>query len=99
MADRAANSAQRDSSAPLTVSLSELSTSGTEDGFEFDYYDYGCHDVPGSFFSAQTLGWPPFLPLPPDDELLELQLQRYTLPPPETNLDVTAEIHELEDEQ
>ncbi|CAN7995738.1 unnamed protein product, partial [Ixodes hexagonus] len=73
----ATTSGLRDSSVPLAASLSELSTSGTEDGFELDYYDYGCHDVPGSFFSAQVLGWPPFLPLPPDDELLELQLQHY----------------------
>ncbi|KAM7290991.1 uncharacterized protein ISCGN_027567 [Ixodes scapularis] len=95
----ATTSGLRDSSVPLAASLSELSTSGTEDGFELDYYDYGCHDVPGSFFSAQVLGWPPFLPLPPDDELLELQLQHYTLPPPETDLVVTTHVNESEEEQ
>ncbi|XP_075544325.1 thrombospondin-1 like protein golden goal [Dermacentor variabilis] len=85
----------------LAASLSELSTSGTEDGFELDYYDYGCHDVPGSFFSAQLGSWPPFLPLPAEDELLELQLQSYTLPPPTetTDLSVVAQVYESEDEQ
>ncbi|KAL1433121.1 hypothetical protein MTO96_002086 [Rhipicephalus appendiculatus] len=104
LADRVANcgSRARDSAAvALAASLSELSTSGTEDGFELDYYDYGCHDVPGSFFSAQVGSWPPFLPLPAEDELLELQLQNYTLPPPTetTDLSTVAQVHESEDEQ
>ncbi|KAH9373694.1 hypothetical protein HPB48_018661 [Haemaphysalis longicornis] len=86
----------------LAASLSELSTSGTEDGFELDYYDYGCHEVPGSFFSQQVVGgWPPFLPFPGEDELLELQLQNYTLPPPTETTDISAvvDVHESEDEQ
>ncbi|KAK8756648.1 hypothetical protein V5799_000648 [Amblyomma americanum] len=100
----ASGSRTRDGAAvALAASLSELSTSGTEDGFELDYYDYGCHDVPGSFFSAQQVlgGWPPFLPLPAEDELLELQLQNYTLPPPTetTDLSMVPHAHESEDEQ
>lgn len=66
-------------------SVSEPSASGTEDGFELDYYDYAWHDLPGSFFCSP--GWPPFLPQPgEEDDALELQLQRYSLPPPETDL-------------
>ncbi|KAH7954298.1 hypothetical protein HPB49_017325 [Dermacentor silvarum] len=104
LVDRVAScgSRARDSAAvALAPSLSELSTSGTEDGFELDYYDYGCHDVPGSFFSAQVGSWPPFLPLPAEDELLELQLQNYTLPPPTetTDFSVVAQVDESEDEQ
>ncbi|XP_037270816.2 thrombospondin-1 like protein golden goal [Rhipicephalus microplus] len=104
LADRVANCGSRareGTAAALAASLSELSTSGTEDGFELDYYDYGCHDVPGSFFSAQVGSWPPFLPLPVEDELLELQLQNYTLPPPTetTDLSLVAQVHESEDEQ
>ncbi|KAH6937182.1 hypothetical protein HPB50_025828 [Hyalomma asiaticum] len=104
LADRVAScgSRARDNGAvALAASLSELSTSGTEDGFELDYYDYGCHDVPGSFFSAQVGSWPPFLPLPAEDELLELQLQNYTLPPPTetTDLSLVTQIQESEDEQ
>ncbi|XP_064482312.1 uncharacterized protein LOC135395053 [Ornithodoros turicata] len=70
-------------------SFSELSVAGTEDGLELDYYDYGCHDLPGSYFSALPEQWPPFIPSPnmgEDEDALELQLQKYTLPPPETDL-------------
>ncbi|GFS34449.1 thrombospondin type-1 domain-containing protein 1 [Trichonephila inaurata madagascariensis] len=84
---------QRESATPLTASLSELST-GSEDGFEYDYYDYGCHQEPGSFFCPDPIliGWPPFIPLPPQgmEEFGDYPLQHFTPSPdpdpdPDTN--------------
>ncbi|GIX79813.1 thrombospondin type-1 domain-containing protein 1 [Caerostris darwini] len=76
--------AQRESATPLTASLSELST-GSEDGFEYDYYDYGCHQEPGSFFCPDPvlMGWPPFIPLPPQgmEEFGDYPLQHFTPSP------------------
>ncbi|GFU58070.1 thrombospondin type-1 domain-containing protein 1 [Nephila pilipes] len=76
--------AQRESATPLTASLSELST-GSEDGFEYDYYDYGCHQEPGSFFCPDPIliGWPPFIPLPPQgmEEFGDYPLQHFTPSP------------------
>ncbi|XP_003740142.1 thrombospondin type-1 domain-containing protein 1 [Galendromus occidentalis] len=48
------------------------STSGT-DGFEFDAYDYGCEDIPNSFFNSTTVVLPPFLS--------EKDLRMFRLPP------------------
>ncbi|KAG8186024.1 hypothetical protein JTE90_004444 [Oedothorax gibbosus] len=76
---------QRESATPLTASLSELSI-GTDDGLEYDYYDYGCHQEPGSFFCPDPvlMGWPPFIPLPPQgmEEFGDYPLQHFT-PSPE----------------
>lgn len=44
--------AQRESQAPLTASVSELSVGGDE--YEYDYYDIGGHYQMGSFFNADT---------------------------------------------
>ncbi|XP_055927221.1 thrombospondin type-1 domain-containing protein 1-like [Argiope bruennichi] len=78
---------QRESATPLTASLSELST-GSDDGFEYDYYDYGCHQEPGSFFCPDPvlLGWPPFIPLPPQgmEEFGDYPLQHFTPSPDPT---------------
>lgn len=70
---------QRESAAPLTSSLSEFSITGSEDGFEYDYYDYGCHDVPGSFFCTDPMlmEWPPFIPIPPQIDDLGYPLQHF----------------------
>lgn len=77
--------AQRESSTPLAASGSELSMTGSEDGFEYDYYDYGCHQEPGSFFCPDPvlLGWPPFIPLPPQgtEEFGDYPLQHFTPSP------------------
>ncbi|XP_035205164.1 thrombospondin type-1 domain-containing protein 1-like [Stegodyphus dumicola] len=76
---------QRESATPLTASVSELSTTGSEDGLEYDYYDYGCHQEPGSFFCPDPvlLGWPPFIPLPPQgmEEFGDYPLQQFTPSP------------------
>ncbi|XP_042912718.1 uncharacterized protein [Parasteatoda tepidariorum] len=78
--------AQRESATPLTASVSELSTTGSDDGLEYDYYDYGCHQEPGSFFCPDPvlMGWPPFIPLPPQgiEEFGDYPLQNFT-PSPE----------------
>ncbi|KAF8784563.1 hypothetical protein HNY73_010225 [Argiope bruennichi] len=83
---------QRESATPLTASLSELST-GSDDGFEYDYYDYGCHQEPGSFFCPDPvlLGWPPFIPLPPQgmEEFGDYPLQHFT-PSPESYLSLES---------
>ncbi|XP_054708448.1 thrombospondin type-1 domain-containing protein 1-like [Uloborus diversus] len=77
---------QRESTAPLAASVSEISMTGSEDGFEYDYYDYGCHQEPGSFFCPDPvlMGWPPFIPLPPHgaEEQIDYPLQHFT-PSPE----------------
>lgn len=76
---------QRESSTPLAASVSEMSMTGSEDGFEYDYYDYGCHQEPGSFFCPDPvlLGWPPFIPLPPQgtEEFGDYPLQHFTPSP------------------
>lgn len=76
---------QRESTTPLAASVSELSMTGSEDGFEYDYYDYGCHQEPGSFFCPDPvlMGWPPFIPLPPQgtEEFGDYPLQHFTPSP------------------
>ncbi|KAG1662521.1 SCO-spondin [Nymphon striatum] len=48
--------AQRESQAPLTASVSELSVAG--DDYEYDYYDIGGHYQMGSYFNSETgYGW------------------------------------------
>lgn len=52
----------------MMASLSEFSLSGADAEFEYDYYDYGIHNAPGSYFSQypDSLSWlPPFLPVQP----------------------------------
>lgn len=75
----------RESATPLAASVSELSMTGSEDGFEYDYYDYGCHQEPGSFFCPDPvlMGWPPFIPLPPQgtEEFGDYPLQHFTPSP------------------
>ncbi|XP_022699530.1 uncharacterized protein LOC111266355 [Varroa jacobsoni] len=77
------------------------STSGT-DGFEFDAYDYGCEDIPNSFFNSTAVVLPPFLSerdlcmfkLPPSTvehiEVQDLTDSAETLAPLENKAPVTV---------
>ncbi|XP_067126265.1 uncharacterized protein gogo isoform X1 [Centruroides vittatus] len=89
---KASKPTQRESAAPLTASLSEFSITGSEDGFEYDYYDYGCHDVPGSFFCTDPMlmEWPPFIPIPPQVDDLGFPLQHFMPSSPSESQDIQS---------
>ncbi|XP_022236465.1 uncharacterized protein LOC106477048 isoform X1 [Limulus polyphemus] len=72
--------------AASTQSLSEVSVEGSEDGFEYDYYDYSCHNDPGSFFCTDPtlMGWPPFIPIYPGMSEEELPLRDFPIIQKET---------------
>lgn len=72
------------------------------DGFEFDAYDYGCEDIPNSFFNSTAVVLPPFLSerdlcmfkLPPSTvehiEVQDLTDSAETLAPLENRAPVTV---------
>ncbi|XP_022251615.1 uncharacterized protein LOC106467719 [Limulus polyphemus] len=68
----------RNNCATVKNALSETSVALSEDGFEYDYYDYTCHDIPGSFFCSNPafMDWPPFIPIPPNSVLPDVLLQQ-----------------------
>ncbi|XP_076362510.1 uncharacterized protein LOC143253111 [Tachypleus tridentatus] len=68
----------RNNCATVKNALSETSVALSEDGFEYDYYDYTCHDIPGSFFCSNPayMDWPPFVPIPPNLVLPDVLLQQ-----------------------
>ncbi|XP_022238867.1 uncharacterized protein LOC111085290 isoform X2 [Limulus polyphemus] len=70
-----------------TQSLSEFSIGESEDGLEYDYYDYSCHNDPGSFFcnDPALIGWPPFIPIYPGISEEDLPLQHFIMPQKEVS--------------
>ncbi|XP_076319170.1 uncharacterized protein LOC143230058 isoform X2 [Tachypleus tridentatus] len=70
-----------------TQSLSEFSIGESEDGLEYDYYDYSCHNDPGSFFCSDPalIGWPPFIPVYPGISEEDLPLQHFIMPQKEVS--------------